>query len=397
MPEQSMVRVVTAKRDDLPAAVPGGAVSASSPRYDRPIAGHVFVSYSRADGAYMERLVSELGRRELDVWVDRNIEFGRKWRAEIDDRIRDCGAFVPIMSPTAEGSDYVALEVSSAVAAEKRILPLLLSGEVFATLEAYQFADVRAGELPPEAWFGRLRHDLADANTDRGLELLQDGRVEEAVAAYRFALQLEPGNRYSLLNLSSGLSALGQDNEALEILDELVRTDPTDAGAHLNRGNLLYKLGRLEEGLEAMGTSPELNPEQPLTYYNAAHLAASLGDNESALWLYERAIMLNPDDARRAPEPREPSELGGAARGCVGRVRARDRHPPGIGGRPQQPGRDPHRAGPRRACPRGIRPCAGAGPEARLGVLGPGTSPCIARPPGGGGPGSGPDPRARAD
>jgi hypothetical protein len=43
------------------------------------MAGHIFVSYSRRDSAYVDELVTELEDRGFIVWIDRSVEPGSEW------------------------------------------------------------------------------------------------------------------------------------------------------------------------------------------------------------------------------------------------------------------------------------------------------------------------------
>ena len=118
---------------------------------------HIFISYSRADIVYAGDLSYILERMGFQVWMDRQLEYGQQWPKVPSDRIDDCGLFVPIMSRTAEASEWVGREIERATGQGKRIMPLLLDGDGIPALHEYQFADVRNGAKPPEAWFRLVR------------------------------------------------------------------------------------------------------------------------------------------------------------------------------------------------------------------------------------------------
>lgn len=136
----------------------------------RPMAGHVFVSYSRKDATYVEALVAACAERGIEHWIDRHIDYGSRWANEIRDRVDACAVFVVVMTPEAEESEWVEREVHRAQAKKRPIMPLLLRGDEFFRLAAHQFEDVRDGVLPSEGWFGRIR-ELAPST-------LPDGAVE---------------------------------------------------------------------------------------------------------------------------------------------------------------------------------------------------------------------------
>ncbi|MDH7485486.1 MAG: toll/interleukin-1 receptor domain-containing protein [Anaerolineae bacterium] len=71
------------------------------------MANHVFISYSRKDQDYVRQLEDELRRRGFEPWVDARIDFGDQWWRTIVRQIRSCAAFVVVMTPEAEGSEWV--------------------------------------------------------------------------------------------------------------------------------------------------------------------------------------------------------------------------------------------------------------------------------------------------
>ena len=64
------------------------------------MADHIFISYSRADEAFVDGLIDKLHQKGLEVWLDRDsIEGGAAWRAAISEAIRECRAFLVVLSP----------------------------------------------------------------------------------------------------------------------------------------------------------------------------------------------------------------------------------------------------------------------------------------------------------
>jgi hypothetical protein len=122
------------------------------------VPGHVFVSYSRTDAAYVELLGRHLRGSGVDVWVDSNIDYGTRWELEIRTRIDTCSALIVVMSPEAEESPWVANEVSRAQTRQKPVYPLLLRGEGFFRLGHLQHEDVRGDAMPDQRFIATLLH-----------------------------------------------------------------------------------------------------------------------------------------------------------------------------------------------------------------------------------------------
>lgn len=61
--------------------------------------GQVFISYSRRNKEIVDRIVSEMDRASMDVWIDReDIKAGNSWRLQIVQAIDACDAFVLMLS-----------------------------------------------------------------------------------------------------------------------------------------------------------------------------------------------------------------------------------------------------------------------------------------------------------
>ena len=74
--------------------------------------GHLFISYSRTDRGYAERLVTYLEAAGVDVWVDHgDIPPGSRYRRTIEAAIDACDALLVLMTPAARESTWVENEL----------------------------------------------------------------------------------------------------------------------------------------------------------------------------------------------------------------------------------------------------------------------------------------------
>ncbi len=131
--------------------------------YCRGVPGaEVFISYSRADWSYVQRLADALGRHTFDVWYDRKIEPGATFSAEIARHIRTSAAMIVILSPPAVRSPWVEREVSFAIDAGVPILPVLLEPcDKFLLTAGLQEENVVGGRMPGTAFLTRLANLVA--------------------------------------------------------------------------------------------------------------------------------------------------------------------------------------------------------------------------------------------
>jgi hypothetical protein len=125
------------------------------------VSGHVFVSYSRSDRVYVDLLAAHLTQQGIPVWYDHALGAGDRWDKIIRDQIDTCAAFVVIMTPDADESDWVAREINQAEHQQKPIFPLLLQGDRFFRLSNLQFEDVTGGLLPRDRYIARLHEATA--------------------------------------------------------------------------------------------------------------------------------------------------------------------------------------------------------------------------------------------
>ena len=111
----------------------------------------VFISYSRADEKWLERLQVHLRPLTRDgsvIFDDTLIEPGEKWRERIDQALLDADVAVLLVSADFLGSDFIATNelaplLTSAEKNGTKIVPLIVSPSRFTRVEALaQFESV---------------------------------------------------------------------------------------------------------------------------------------------------------------------------------------------------------------------------------------------------------------
>ena len=86
----------------------------------------VFISYSRKDLVFVERLAEDLKAAGLDVWFDLSgLEGGTRWGREIQGAIQQSQIFVVVLSPNSIESEWVEKEFMYANSLKRKIIPLL--------------------------------------------------------------------------------------------------------------------------------------------------------------------------------------------------------------------------------------------------------------------------------
>jgi tetratricopeptide (TPR) repeat protein len=117
---------------------------------------------------------------------------------------------------------------------------------------------------------------------ERGMDLEDEGGSEEAMAAYRRALELEPGFADPHLDLGRLLHERGEVAEAERHYREALEARPEDSTAAFNVGVALQDQGRLREAAEAYQAALEIDRGLADAHYNLAGIYETLGEPENA-------------------------------------------------------------------------------------------------------------------
>jgi tetratricopeptide (TPR) repeat protein len=84
------------------------------------------------------------------------------------------------------------------------------------------------------------------------LDLMADGKLEEAVAAYRESLAVDPTFTEAMHGLARALQDLQRYDEAIVVAEKITELDPDDVLAHTSLSVLYQKKGMIPEA-EAEG------------------------------------------------------------------------------------------------------------------------------------------------
>ena len=123
----------------------------------------------------------------------------------------------------------------------------------------------------------------------------QSGRLGDAVAAYQTLLELEPKNAAAINNLATLLSRSGRHDDAMRTLEALVQADPGNETARRNLEVAKRNRDILQERDERSAKvlrAAEARPNDPRAAYDVARVYAEQGDDASALAWLGKALAL---------------------------------------------------------------------------------------------------------
>jgi RNA polymerase sigma factor (sigma-70 family) len=134
----------------------------------------------------------------------------------------------------------------------------------------------------------------AQAYNNLGIVLLRQGKLVEAIDCFRRAIELDPKLTQAHYNLGNALHQQGKLDEAVACFRRAIQLDPRDAQAHNNLGNVLLQQGKMDEAVASLRRSIELDPRNASVHNNLGNVLSRQGKLEEAVACFRRALELNP-------------------------------------------------------------------------------------------------------
>lgn len=129
----------------------------------------------------------------------------------------------------------------------------------------------------------------------QGVEQLNQGNTETAIATWQKALEINPNLAPAWHNLGVAWATLGKPELAITNLQQAVKIEPHNHTAWNSLGNNLYKLQHWEEALAAWDQVITLKPEYYQAWYNRACALEHLERLPESLECYQKALEIKPD------------------------------------------------------------------------------------------------------
>ncbi len=142
----------------------------------------------------------------------------------------------------------------------------------------------------------QMRPGFEGAHLNLGAVLNQTGHVAEAIDEFKQAIQLKPDDPSAYNDLGAVLGA-GHLDESIRLFQRAIELDPNYADAHKNLGQALDQTGHLEEAVIQYQKVIRLKPSSAAHYLLAADLE-KLGRKDEAILHYTEALKIQPDDAK---------------------------------------------------------------------------------------------------
>ena len=137
-------------------------------------------------------------------------------------------------------------------------------------------------------------HAARGAQGNLGNALLATQRLEEALDAFRIAVEQDPNDVKARANAGAALIRMGRLGEAEERLRRALELDPDHTIALQNLAESLRKQGRFEEALDYYRAAMETDAGNPMPHAGMGDALFRLGRYEESLRSLERALALAP-------------------------------------------------------------------------------------------------------
>lgn len=142
----------------------------------------------------------------------------------------------------------------------------------------------------------RINPQDAGAHSNLGVVFYQKGLIEEAIAAFERALELDPLMQVAQRNLQVAYFHTGYYERLLAELRDRLQADPGDAGARRRLARAYLHTGNIPAAIAEWRWLLARSPGELELYLKLAHAEYQRGDADAALSYLERAREQAPDD-----------------------------------------------------------------------------------------------------
>jgi len=134
----------------------------------------------------------------------------------------------------------------------------------------------------------------------RGINLMADEKLEEAIEIFEQALRIDPNNVETLMKLGYARFHIDDHSEALKIYDRILDIDVTNPEAWNLKGLVHYEQKNYSKALDASQKAIESDPTYGMAWYNQACFLSLLNQVPESLEALKRSIEIDVKNARKS-------------------------------------------------------------------------------------------------
>ena len=131
-----------------------------------------------------------------------------------------------------------------------------------------------------------------------GLDIFENGRVEESIGYFEKAIALNPGSASIQYDLANALVPKGRAEEAIAHYEKAIAIKPDLAEAHLNLGLVFFNKGLVQEAMVEYQEALDIKPRYAEAQNNLGAAFNEQGQPYDAILHYRKALEIYPDYAQ---------------------------------------------------------------------------------------------------
>ena len=134
----------------------------------------------------------------------------------------------------------------------------------------------------------------------KGVNLMADEKLEEAIEMFEQALRIDPDNVETLMKIGYAKFHLDEHSDALKVYDKVLELDVTNPEAWNLKGLVHYEQKNYSKALDSVQKAIESDPTYGMARYNQACFLSLLNQVPEALEALKQSIEIDVKNARRS-------------------------------------------------------------------------------------------------
>lgn len=130
-----------------------------------------------------------------------------------------------------------------------------------------------------------------------GIQFMKEGKWEEAAKAFMEAIEESPADPVAYINFGNVLTAVGDNERALNFYDKAISLDEDATAAYYSKGGLFYDQQDFEEARKMFETALKKGLETGDNFFMLGMSLAQNGNSRLALPYLQRSTELLEDDS----------------------------------------------------------------------------------------------------
>ncbi len=157
------------------------------------------------------------------------------------------------------------------------------------------FAFIGAGAVASLALVNAINYNNATEQFNRGKTLSSLKRYEQALAAYKRAIELKPDYADAWKNQGDALYNIKKYSEAIESYDKAIQIEPDYVEAWTSRGTVLKARKQYEEAIASFDEALKIEPDNAVAWKGKGDALMGVPRYEAAIAAYDRAVEFQPN------------------------------------------------------------------------------------------------------